>query len=124
MNKKGIWVPRMWAENLPAPSGTRPAEDLLDNLLHVRGVNSRNGGHPGALLNKMNPDRAEISLTAYSGDVFSRPFPSVSSGYTPYYSSSLGLLPLSIKNSGSNVIITRKQDKTVKARCIYNKKPM
>ncbi len=68
IQRKGIQVPVMWGSNIPTPGGQVPMVNLLDNLLHIRGINALNPGHPGAQALHMRPLGAKRSVTALTSD--------------------------------------------------------
>lgn len=81
VNKKGINVPHIWQFDVAkAGGGTRPMEDLLSNMLCLRGINVANPAHGGAQASQSLPVGATQSLAALAGDGSNDPIPAVNSG--------------------------------------------
>jgi hypothetical protein len=87
---KGIQVPTMWTHDLPAPgSGYRPMANLLDNLLCIQGMTTRNGGHDSSQLWHWLPPGGNQSSSAFSADASNTPFPAIQSNADNYVFRSL-----------------------------------
>jgi len=72
---KGIQVPTMWTHDLPnASGGYRPMSELLDNLLCIQGIDTRNGGHTASAAWAWEPPGAKQSINALSADASNAPF--------------------------------------------------
>lgn len=67
--RRGIQVPTMWTYDLPAPnSAFRPMANLLDNLLCIQGITTKNAGHTESQRWHWRPPGASQSTTAFSAD--------------------------------------------------------
>ncbi len=78
---KGIQVPTIWTQGLPAPGGgMRSMADLLDNLLSVQGINTKSGGHEQSAFWAEVAPGAVQSTSALAGDALSVPFSALNLG--------------------------------------------
>ena len=102
---KGINVPYMWQFPVPrAGGGDRPMTDLLNNLLHIRGVTTANAGHGGSAALRYRPLGAVKSVPALSGDASANPFPAVNLSATEFrYLSTKGKAAINLGNSGNMI---------------------
>jgi hypothetical protein len=82
----GVNVPTMWSYNLPGPSGTqRPMGSLLQNLISIQGVTTRNAGHGSSQEWHFLAPGAIKSTSALPADVSEDPFAGINinaSGYS------------------------------------------
>lgn len=100
VSKKGINVPHLWQFNVPSASGgVRPMDELLNNMLLVRGINVGNPDHGAAQQLQFLPLGASQSTSALSADHSDVPFASVNGSVTQFAFKSL--------NSKSAVTIPR-----------------
>jgi len=101
--KKGINIPYLW--NFPVPAvggGMRPMEELLDNMLLMRGIVVGNPDHTASQALQFLPLGSTQSMTALSGDLSTKPFPSVNASVAQFkYSSSHSKSAVTISNSGN-----------------------
>lgn len=75
---KGINVPKLWSAQIPRPGGgTRPMADLLDNLLHIRGIATGNAAHVAASEGHFRPFGAQYSLPGLAGSASNSPLRAV-----------------------------------------------
>ena len=83
--RKGINVPHMWQFQVPDSSGgMRPMDDLLNNMLHIRGINIGNPDHAASQALQFLPLGADQSLSALSADKSSAPIPAINAGVNSY----------------------------------------
>ncbi len=100
----GIRVPHMWANNVPAPVGTRPMKDLLNNLLVLQGINTTNPGHAGSIALHYKPSGATRSLGALSADYSTAFIPAVNIGASGFIFRSLEGKSAVTIGSGGNLL--------------------
>lgn len=82
----GFKVPPLWLVDLPAPGGTtRKLKSLLSNLLHIRGIDTNNAGHPASRLFQFMPLGAKVSLHGMVADQNARPFGAVNVNAEGYF---------------------------------------
>lgn len=75
---KGIEAPLMWTHDVPAPGNSyRPMANLLDNLLCIQGITTRNSGHGSSQEWHWLPPGSNQSTSAYSADAASTPLPAL-----------------------------------------------
>jgi hypothetical protein len=101
--RKGLNVPHMWQFNVPkVGGGTRPMDDLLSNMLCLRGINVANPAHGGAQAAQSVPNGATQSISALAGDPSTSPIPAVSAGLSEFrYLSKSAKSAVSIASSGN-----------------------
>lgn len=102
---KGIQAPTAYTHMLPAPGGgLRPASDLLDGLLAVQGLDTRNAGHDASTMWAHRSPGAKQSTAALAGDPSNTPFAALNLGTTGYsYASSKGKSSVSIGTGGDRI---------------------
>jgi hypothetical protein len=72
-----IYLPHMWQFDVPkAKGGLRPMTDLVNNMLHIRGIHGVDGHDPARALQFMPPGSA-VSTTAVSADYSDAPIPAI-----------------------------------------------
>ena len=102
IQKKGIWVPEMWGNSLPAPGGvTREIDDLLENMLHLRGIHTGNPSHNGSEENFSFPLSSKYSITSYAGDLYKSPLAAAGIKSPHYFRSQKGYLATMVSYSKS-----------------------
>jgi hypothetical protein len=103
VRQKGIDVPWMWSHELPSANGsTRPMADLLDNLLCIQGINTRNAGHASSQLWHMLPVGALKSTSALSADASNAPFAALNINAPSFvFRSTESKTALSVSTSGN-----------------------
>lgn len=101
-----LWLPYLWSIPVPAPSGgTRPHTDLLQHMLQIKGINTGNSSHEGALKNLQLPPGASQSLNSLSGDHAKSPFPVIAFGFPQWdFLSKTGKVPVLIDKTSGNLI--------------------
>ena len=78
ITKKGIQVPPLWQSPLASSSGgLRPMDELLENMLVVRGLDVGNSSHSGATALQFYPNATTKSITALASDASSAPIPAI-----------------------------------------------
>lgn len=101
--KKGVNVPHLW--NFPVPAvggGMRPMDGLLDNLLLLRGIVVGNPDHTASQALQFLPLGSTQSMTALSGDLSTKPFPSVNASVAQFkYSSNVSKSAVTISGGGN-----------------------
>lgn len=81
ISRRGINVPHMWQFDVAkAGGGYRPMEDLLANMLCLRGIDVANPAHGGAQSSQSLPTGASQSVSALAGDFSELSIPAVNSG--------------------------------------------
>ncbi|MDZ4082541.1 MAG: hypothetical protein U1E10_06380, partial [Bdellovibrionales bacterium] len=105
IQRKGINVPHIWQYSVPrAGGGLRPMEDLLNNMLCLRGINVANPAHGGAQAAQSVPVGATQSISALSGDPSSMPIPAVNAGFEEFnYLSNAAKAPVTVPSSGNMI---------------------
>ena len=102
---RGIQVPTMWTHDLPAPgNGYRPMANLLDNLLCIQGITTRNAGHENSQLWHWLPPGGSQSTSAFSADASNTPFPALQAGADSYVFRSLASKSALSVNSYGNML--------------------
>jgi hypothetical protein len=110
--RKGINVPYIWQFPVPhSNGGTRPMDDLLTNMLQIRGINTANDAHEGAQQMNFRPLGALQSIPALSADAGSAPLSAINVRTDRYtFQSKAGISPVFLANGGSTNIIQRLMD--------------
>lgn len=105
IQRKGINVPHMWQYSVPrAGGGVRPMEDLLSNMLCLRGINVANPAHGGAQAAQSVPVGATQSISALAGDPSVMPIPAVNAGIEEFnYLSNAAKAPVTVPSSGNMI---------------------
>lgn len=103
--KKGVNVPHLWRFPVPAVGGgTRPMDGLLDNMLLMRGILTGNPDHTASQALQFLPLGSSQSMTALSGDLSPKPFPSVNASVMQYKYSSMAAKSSVTVSSNGNMI--------------------
>lgn len=67
--RKGLNVPPIWGVMVPdGAGGVRPLDNLLDNLLSIRGIDVPSPGHPLAQTLSFRPTGAEYTVTGLTAE--------------------------------------------------------
>lgn len=83
--KKGLNVPYLWQFNVPHANGSqRPMDQLLDNMVSLRGINVGNADHGAAQELQFLPLGAGHSMSALSADYSKAPIPAINCGNGQY----------------------------------------
>lgn len=103
VSRKGIDVPWLWQDVVPAPGGgTRPMDGLLENLLSIRGMHTGNAGHVGSQALHFKPIGAKKSVTALSADDSNDPISAVNVSAVQYdFQSTKNKASVSIAGGGN-----------------------
>lgn len=76
VNINGVNMPWLWQCDLPTASGgSVKMQDLMSNMLMIKGVNVVNPDHTGAQSNQFYPGGSPYSITSLTGDISDRPIP-------------------------------------------------
>jgi hypothetical protein len=99
------WVPPLWIHDLPKNGGgTWRASQLLQNMVHIRGVDLENDGHQACQRLHQRPLGARTTMTAAPGDNSNAPFPAIALGFPGYdYESRADKSPV-VLGAGGNII--------------------
>lgn len=103
VSRKGLNVPWLWQFSVPkASGGVRPMDDLLKNMLQIRGINVAIPSHTAAQFAQFKPLGATQTMSALSADHSKAPLAAVNAGVGNYkFVSTTGKSAISIPSSGN-----------------------
>lgn len=103
--QNGIHMPWMWQFDIPtANGGFSPMKNLMDGMLMMRGLDTKNPAHIPAQGQHYNPNGIKQTINSLTSDHSSTPISAISIGASSFrYNSLKGYTPVKLSGSG-NVI--------------------